>query len=920
MSDRAKRGEWIVRLFGLLLRSWPAEVRSRSGEEAVTTFALRLGTRRRERRGIGWFVIREYAAVLVAGMRFLRDAPVGFHDSRLEMRKGRAPDLAAYDSEVGRGIVRVKRRRHPMDTLVQDVRFAVRGVVRNPGFSAVVVLVLALGIGANTAIFSVLNATLLRPLPVESPERLVTIRESNPEKGWEREVAAPANMLDWRERVEAFEGVAGTLGVGSVTLTGEGEPEILRSSVVTGNFFEVLGARAALGRVFRDAETWRTEPRVALLSDGFWTRRFGRDTSVIGRTITLNGGAYEVVGVMSAGFAFPGQELDVWTTMRWSPSDREQIYFRRAHYVQVIARVRRGVTFVQADAQLQTVVRQLQEEYPVTNRVMGAGLYPLQEFLTGEVRRPLLLVQGAVLLLFLVACANVGNLLLVRGVARRREMAVRAALGASRARIAAQVLTESFTLAVFGGVAGALLGVASTQALPGLLPEGLPNVGLDARVFAFAAGITALAGAIFGIVPALRGSLDLGDRLRDGGRSGSSSRRSLRVANLLVVSEIAVALVLVLGAGLLIRSFVALRDVDPGFRIDDRISARVTVMGPRYDSEEKINVFLDALLERLEATPGVRNVALVRSLPLARTNFAYTSDFFVQGWASDEFGAEVAHQMVSPSYLETMGVALLRGRFLEETDRAGAEYVLVINDALAKRYFPGEDPVGRRIVFDRHPTENSTWWTIVGVIGDQHQTGVGDAARIEVYKPYWREASQSLAVVVHSTRPAGEAVAALRQAVRALDSNIALSQVWTLEEIYAQSLRSERFLLVLMAAFGGLALLLAALGIYGVASQAAKRRTHEIGIRVALGARRVDVAGLILRQSLRLVGLGTMLGIASGLGATRVMESVLFAVEPADPVTFVTVPLLLATVALVATWLPVRVATRVDPMIALRTE
>jgi putative ABC transport system permease protein len=865
--------------------------RARSAE-AASTFEARLRERRASGRATRVFVFRELVGVLLAGIHMRRHA---------------------------RSTIPINRSALSMDMLLQDVRFAARAMLRNPGFAAVVVLVLALGIGANTAIFSVLSTTLLRPLPVASPDRLVTIRESNPEKGWEREVAAPANMLDWRERVDAFEDVAGYLGFGSSTLTGEGEPEIIRSSQVTGNFFAVLGVRAALGRTLRDEETWNTESPVVVLSDGFWARRFARDQNIIGRNIILNGVSYEVVGVMPPDFSFPTHEMDVWGPVRFDPANREQVFFRRAHYIEVIARLKPGITLEQADAQLQTVVRQLQVEYPVTNSVMGAGIYPLQEFRTGDVRTPLLLVQGAVLLLLLVACANVGNLLLVRGVARRREMAVRAALGAGRVRIAAQVLTESFALALFGGVAGVLIGAGAVRALSSVLPEGLPPIeglGLDGRVLVFASAITVLAGLVFGLVPALGRQIDLNETLREGGRSGTSGRKSLRMANVLVVSEVAVALVLVLGAGLLVRSFAALRDVDPGFQIEDRVTARVTLPGTRYDSVPKVNVFFDALQERLEALPGVRSVTLARTLPLAGTS--YTSDFVARGWAPDEFGAEVTHQSVSPTYLETLGTPLVSGRFLADTDRSGAEPVIVINQALANKHFPGEDAVGKMIAFARQPTETTTWWRIVGVIGDQHQAGVGNPPRTEVYYTYWQNATGSLVAVIHSSQPTADVVSGLRETVRGMDADIPLAQVRTMDEIYAVSLRSERFLLLTI--FAGLALLLAALGIYGVASQAARRRTQEIGLRVALGARRGDVAKLIIGQSLRLVVPGVLLGVAGGLAATRVMTSVLFNVPANDPITFVAVPLVLGVVALIATWLPARSATRVDPLVALRAE
>ncbi len=885
----------VERVFAMLLRVWPEAVRRRVGDELLETFRARLRERAKRPWGGAWFLVRELAGVALAGLvarRALREpVPV--------------------------------TRRGPMDAWLQDVRFALRALGRNPGFTAIVVLVLALGIGANTAIFSVLNVALLRPLPAVQPERLVTIRESNPEKGWEKEVAAPANMYDWREGVEAFEDVAAHTGglFGTATLTGDGEPEIIRRVTVTGNVFALLGARPQLGRTFREEETWSTEPRTAVLSDGFWTRRFGRDPDVLGRTIVLNGVSYEVVGIMPASFDFPAHDLDVWTTMGWDPASRDAAFFRRAHWIDVIARLEPGVTLTEADAQLQLVVRRLQEEYPETNRAMGAVMFPLQEFLTGDVRTPLLLLQAAVLLLLLVACANVGNLMLVRASARRRELAVRAALGAGRGRLARLVLTESLALAFWGGLVGVGLGLVTVRMLAGIMPPGLPPMdgfALDGRVAAFAAALTQLAGAAFGMIPALRLGRGLSDPLREGGRGGTAGRTTLRAGNLFVAAEVAVALILVLGAGLLVRSFAALRDVDPGFRTENRVTARVAPPGSRYDTADKVNIFFDALRERLAALPGVDGVGLVRALPLMARSF--TSDFVVDGWAPDRFGVEVTNQSVSPDYFATMGIPLLSGRPLAETDRDDSEPVLLVNQALVRRYFAGEDPVGRRIAFTRTPTEESTWWRIVGVVGDVHQESLGQPPIIEVYRPYRQDASLGMAVVVASSRPFGDVVAALRGAVRELDADIPLADVRSLEDIYASSLRAERFLLTLMAGFAAIAMVLAALGIYGVASQAAKRRTQEIGIRVALGARRADVARLILRNALGPVGAGVVLGVAGGLAATRVMASVLFQTRPNDVVTFITVPVVLGLVALAATWLPARGATRVDPVTALRAE
>jgi putative ABC transport system permease protein len=897
LSALGRAGEALARrLVVAALAAFPPGMRDRCADEAGDTVLARWRARRvkRGRWRAGWFLATECAGLVRAGLAARGDA-------RREAVNGRRSNVLA---ELG-----------------QDVRYSLRTLGRAPAFSALVILVLALGIGANTAIFSVVNAALLRPLTAASPERLVTIRESNPEFGWTAESAAPANMLDWRERVRAFEDVAGYAGVGNLTLTGQGDPELVRDLDVTGNFFEVLGARAAHGRVLRDAESWDTEPRVVVLSDGFWTRRFGRDPTVLGRQLTLNGQDFQVVGIMPPGFAFPEEDIDLWRPMRWATADRTAVWFRRAHWLYTVARLAPGVTLAEAESQLQVVVRQLSEEYPATNRVMGAHVHPLQAFLVSDIRTPLLLLQGAVLLLLLVACANAGNLVLVRAVGRRRELAVRSALGARGGRVARLVLTESLLLSAVGGIVGVLLGLATVQTLSGLLPPTLPGVGgfgLDVRVAAFAVALTIVAGLAFGAMPALRAArTELSDVLREGGRGGSAGRATLRAANVLVVAEVAVALVLVLGAGLLIRSFVALRQVDPGFAIEDRITARITLPDARYDSAA-VFAFQDRLLEAVRAAPGVVHAGMASAVPLAAS--AWTSSFVLEGWPPSRFGAEVNHVRVTPGWFEAMGVPVVRGRTVQESDTESAELAILINETLSRQYFAEEDPIGRRIAFDREPTPETRWWRIVGVVGDMHQQDMATAPRIEVYHPVKQDPTPSMAITVHGTVPSVDLIRIVRAAVAELDRDLALANVETLEAIYNRSLRQERFLLALLVGFGALALTLAALGVYGVASQAARRRTQEIGIRVALGARQSDVAGLILRQALGLTIAGVVLGTAGGFAATRVMESVLFGVAVRDPLTFLVVPVVLGAVALLATWLPARAAMRVDPLVALRAE
>lgn len=876
------------RLYARLLGAWPKPVRERIGADLRETFRARL---RERSTGRVRFLVREYAAIVASGLRM--------RASQRRMNKRRSP---------------------VMERLAQDIRFATRSIVRNPLFASIVVLVLALGIGANTAIFSVLNATLLRQVPAFEPERLVTIRESNPVKGWVQEVAAPANILDWESDVAAFEGVVAYTDPGSATLTGEGEPEVLRQVDVTGNWFDVLGVRPQLGRGFRPEETWNTSPPVIVLSDGFWTRRFGRDPEVVGRSFMIGGVSRQVVGVMPAGFAFPMHEIDFWAPHGWDPEWREMEFFRRAHWLNAIARLRPGVELEKANAELQTVVRRLQQDYPATNDAMGAVMIPLQQYLTAEMRAPLLLLQGAVLLLLLVACTNVGNLLLVRAAGRKREMAVRAALGAGRSRVASLVLSESLLLAVAGGIAGIAVGALTIRLLGGLLPAWLPAdiVTIDGRVLAFAIAITLGAGMAFGLAPALRRA-EIEPVLRDGGRAGSGSRHSLRVSNVLVVAEVAVALVLVLGAGLLLRSFGALQAVDPGFLTENRVTASITMptlAGTRVDAT---TAFFDRVHEGLDGIPGVRGTALAASVPLADASFnGYTTDFVLREWEPGRFGAEVKHHIVSPDYFETLGIPIVDGRPLQATDGRDADPVVVVNEAFVRQFLPGENPLGRSVAFTRTPNEDTQWSRIVGVVADTRREGLRDDPRIEVYQTYWQEATGTMYAIVHASVPPAELIGRIRDVVREVNPDVPLARIATLDQIRSDALRGDRFLLVLIAGFATLAMLLAALGVYGVVSQTARRRTHEIGIRMALGARRADVLGMIVRQSLATVGVGILLGTIGGLAFTRLMRSVLYGVPPTDPVTFTIVPALLAIVALVATLLPTLSATRIEPTLALR--
>lgn len=810
-----------------------------------------------------------------------------------------------------------------LEELHADVRYALRTMGRNPALAGAAILTLALGVGANTAIFSAVNAVVLRPLPFAAPERLFMLWEENPEKGWYQQTAAPANVVDWAEQVDAFAGVAAYSDIlgGGVTLTWSGRPQSVDVANVTGNFFDVLGVHAALGRTFTEAETWSTGTRIAIVSHRLWRDVLGSDPRVVGRSIDVGGRGVQVVGVMPAGFAFPSEGVDLWTPMAWDPANRGEVWFRRAHWVRPIARLERGVSREAANAQLQAVVARLQRQYPATNQAMGAGMTPLHEFLVGDTRLPLLVLLAAVVILLLIACANVGNLLLVQASGRERETALRLALGAGRERLVRQALADSLVLSVLGGAGGVALGWWGTRALQALQPAGLLPVSrfdLDWSVLAYVAAITTASGLLFGLAPAIwSGHRHPVEILKEGGRSGSEGRRVRRWGERLVIAEVAMALVLTVGAGLLVRSLLRLQRVDPGFDSRGVLAATVSLPAARYDSRDRVLGFVHELEQRLRSVPGVEAAGAASQLPL--TFLSWTSDFTVAGWPGGEYGTEVVHRRVTPGYFPVMRVPLLRGRLLTTGDDVGAPPVVLINEALARRYFRGQDPIGRRMTFDRVPDSSSVWRTIVGVVGSEHQTALGTPAMIEVYEPLPQSLATRLSFVV---RTPGDptALGAVRRAVAAADPNLAIMALESMERVRARSLARERFLTTLLLVFAGVGLALAMVGVYGVMAQLARRRMREMGIRVALGARTSQVRWLVVRNGLRVVGVGLVIGTAGALAATRTMHALLFGVTPVDPLTFTIVPAALTLSALVATWLPARQASRADPASTLRLE
>jgi putative ABC transport system permease protein len=830
-------------------------------------------------------------------------------------------------SRVGHSAVRRERRMKMLEWLddaVADVRYAGRTLRRSPGLAATAIVTLALAIGANTAIFSAVSAVMLRPLPFAEPDRLVMLWEENPDFKWYQQDAAPANYMDWREQAGVFTDMAAYPSfAGTTTLTGHGEPRLLTLQLITGNFFSVLGVNPLIGRQLQDEETWSPgAPRAVMLSYRTWRDVFGGADSLIGRAIQLGGRAVEVAGVLPERFAVPGIDADVWQPVRWDPAARSADFFRRAHWLKVVGRLEPGVTVERANSALQTVVARLQREYPATNTRMGAGLTPLHEFLVGKTKTPLLVMFGAVAVLLLLACANVANLLLVRAAGREREVALRLALGAGGGRLFRQSLAEIAVLALLGGGAGLALGWWGTRALVALQPAGmLPvrDVSMSWTVLGYAFAATALCATLFGIAPTLWTRRRVpADVLRDEGRTASGGLRARRWGEALLVSQVALALALTLGAGLLVRSYLLLQRVDPGFEARGVLNVELALPGFRYDSLYKVLAFYGELERRARALPGVEAAAVVSQVPLGAST--WTSEFAVAGREPLPKGSEVRHREITHEYQQVMRVPLIRGRLLASADREDAPPVVLINATFARMHFDGQNPVGARITYDRLPDSTSTWRAIVGVVGDERQSTLGEPPRPEVIAPYSQEPRNAMILVMRARRDPRDLAEPVRRIVADLDRNLAISSIRTMEDVRSASLARDRFLTVLMLSFAGVGLTLGLVGVYGVVAQLARRRTRELGIRVALGARAGQLQWLVVRHGVVLTGTGIAVGLLMAMVATRGMRSLLFDVAPLDPVTFVAVPLLVLATAIAASWLPAARASRADPCQVLRAD
>ena len=800
--------------------------------------------------------------------------------------------------------------------LGQDLKFAGRQLGKSPGFTLVAVLTLALGVGATTSIFSVVDGVLLRPLPFVEPERIVMAVDSD---GATSSFSVP-NYLDWSQESKAL-AAAAAMDNGTVTLTGDGgEPERLEGMWVRTDFFRILGLKPIHGRTFAPGEDEPAEQRVILISEELWQRRFGGDRAVIGRTLSLNGVPSTVVGILGRDGQYPAN-ADVWLPLTFSESMRSQ---RGNYYLSAIAKLAPGATLEQAQAQAKAIGDRLAKEYPEDNAGTGINVEPLQEFMVGDVRTPLLVLLGAVLFVLLIACANVANLLLVRAAAREGEIAIRTALGASRTRIVRQLLTESLLLAFVGGAAGVALAVWMTRALVALAPPETPRleeVGVDGPVLLFTLGLALLTGVLFGLVPALQASRpNLVGTLKEGTR-GSRGRTATRVRSFLVVTETALAVVLLAGAGLLIRSFGELQKVDVGFQPEGVVKFNVALPGNKYPEDPLVRSFANGLMERMRGLPGVTSAGLVAwGLPLSGVVSALS--YTIEGHPPPPNGWEgnVRVAIASPEYFRTMGIPVLRGRAFTERDRDGAPQVVVINETAARQMFPGEDAMGQRINLGWTSNGVQRGGEVVGIIGDFKQDALQAETEPHLFLPFEQAPMQGMTVVLRTEADPAAVAATVRDEVRALDPDLPIYGLQTLEDLVASSASQPKFYMLLLGGFSAIALLLAAVGIYGVIAYAVRQRTQEIGIRMALGASQDRVLRMVVGQGMALAVAGALAGLAGAFLATRGLRSLLYQVSACDPVIYTGVALVLVLVAAVASWLPARRAARTDPQLVLRGE
>jgi putative ABC transport system permease protein len=866
-------------------------------------------------------VEQEIGEEVDAYLEMLTEAKIKEGLKPAEARRAAMMELGGMEQVKER--VREVRMGQGLDRVRQDLRYGVRMMAKHRGMTCVAVLTLALGIGANTAIFSVINAVLLGPLPYQDPDRLVYLWTIIPPRAEPMSTSFP-DFLDWSEQQQVFEGIAAGSSGGS-TLTGGDEPYYVQTASVSANLFQLLRVGPILGRSFlAEDEEWGRN-RVVILSHGLWQRQFGGGPDILGRPIQLDGVAFTVVGILPAGFEPPIPNVELWRPLALAPDNPTRAGRNTRLFTPLLARLKPGVTVEQADQELKSIAYRLAQAYPQTNGQVSATVISMAEWNTRPISRSLWVLLGAVGFVLLIACINTANLLLAQSTAREKELGIRIALGASRRRLLCQLLTESGLLALLGGGAGLLLAYWGLKAIVTFGPNTIPRLEqtrIDIWVLGFTLSTSLLSGVLFGLIPAWRASRsDPYQPLKESGRSMGESRNSRRLLQALVVSEVALALVLLVGAGLLVRSFASLQGVDPGFNPDNTLAVQIRLPRIKYQGREAR--FFDELLGRLKGLPQVKAAGAGSFSAFPLRGSRQTTTFGLEGQPvplHEEDKERVGWRQVTSDYFEALGIRLRAGRFFSAQDRPQSLPVAIINESLARRYFPDQDPVGSNIWID---DELQLPLRVVGVVGDAKFEGLDNPDFPSVYTSHLQEVYfvwPSMWIAMRAEAEPLSLVSAVREQVKALDKDLSLPTLTTLEGIVSDSLSERRFNLFLLGALALVALVMAAVGIYGVMAQAVSRRTHEIGIRMALGARAVDVLGLVLRQSLALILSGAGVGLVGAWALTRVMAGLLFGVSATDPVTFVSIALLLIGVALLASYLPARRAAKVDPMVALRHE
>jgi putative ABC transport system permease protein len=804
------------------------------------------------------------------------------------------------------------------EDMFQDLRYGARMLLQKPGFTLVALVALALGIGASTAIFSIVNGILLRPLPYRNSDRIVMVWMDNHRLGLDQDWHSYPNYVDYRDQNQVFEQMA-AFNDRAFNLTGSADPERVMGMWATASLFQVLGVQPSIGRAFTVDEEEPGKDLVVVISHGLWQRWFGSDPGVIGQQLIMNGTGRTVIGVMPPGVTFPAKDSELWVPLALSPNGRNN---RGGFSLKAIGLLRPGASISQARADLGTIAGRLEQQY-LFLAGYGVNIVPLHDQIVGRIRAALLVLLAAVGFVLLIGCANIANLLLARAAAREREIAIRTALGARRGRLIRQLLTESLLLSLIGGALGMGVAVAGLKFLISVSPPETPRldqVTVDDRVLLFALVVSLSTGLLFGLAPALHSSRpNLNESLKEGGRGTGAGIRGSRMRSLLVISEIALSLVLLIGAGLMIKSFHRLQQVDLGFNPDRLLTMNVRLAGSKYREGPQAAAFYQQVLHRIEAMPGVQSAGVITTIFLSIT--PNSTIFSIEGRppVPPAEQIEVPVDSVSPGYFQTMGISLMRGREFDGSEGPDSPRVVVINDTMARRYWPGEDPVGKRFKYGDSDS-NSPWLTIVGVVGDMRRTGFELPERCETFLPISQNPAGSMTLVVRGVADPMPLAAAVRDQVWAIDHDQPVYDVKSMDKMLVDMTSQRRLNMLLMGIFAGSALLLAAVGIYGVVSYGMTQRTHEIGVRMALGARKGQVLGLVLRQAMLVAVTGLAVGSIASLLLTRLMVTLLYGVSPTDPFTFGSVPLLLVAVAFVASYIPARRVTNVDPMKALRYE